>query len=173
MKYYNNLGWASDVLSQSARGYLVDFFEEHKKYREENYNLRKVWDKRIDYEDPIQVEMVDRVQLAAETTTRMKLLPCRGGFLCDYVKGSWAQGHTDNIDQSNCSVITMIDLSKDLKGGESYFARDKESMEYHKMIPGPLENGDSLMYGGEMYHGVEEVLSGRRLVLITWFKEAL
>mgnify|MGYP000176747544 CR=1 FL=1 len=149
MKYYNNLGWASDVLSQSARGYLVDFFEEHKKYREENYNLRKVWDKRIDYEDPIQVEMVDRVQLAAETTTRMKLLPCRGGFLCDYVKGSWAQGHTDNI------------------------ARDKESLEYHKIIPGPLENGDSLMYGGEMYHGVEEVLSGRRLVLITWFKEAL
>jgi len=173
MKYYNNLGWATDVLSQSARGYLVDFFEEHKKYREENYNLRKVWDKRIDYEDPIQVEMVDRVQLAAETTTRMKLLPCTSGKLVEYIKGSSAKGHLDDIRSSALSVITMIDLSKDLMGGEAYFARDKESLEYHKIIPGPLENGDSLMYGGEMYHGVEEVLSGRRLVLITWFKEAL
>jgi hypothetical protein len=168
---HNNLGWATDVLSQSARTYLIDYFEEDKTYHEKNYNLRKVWQNNIDYEDPIQAEMVDRVQLAAETTTRMKLSSCRNAFLCDYVEGSWAKGHTDNPDASDCSVITMIDLSQDLVGGEAYFAKTKQSLDYHKMIPGPLENGDSLMYGGEMYHGVEEVFSGRRLVLITWFKE--
>ena len=173
MKEYNNLGWATDVLSQSARSYLIDYFEEGKVYKEENYNLRKVWQKSIDYEDPIQVEMVDRVQLAAETTTRMELLPCRNAFLCDYTEGSWAKGHTDDGSASDCSVITMIDLSKNLNGGEAYFTKTKESLDYHKMIPGPLENGDSLMYGGNMFHGVEEVFSGRRLVLITWFKETL
>ena len=40
MKYYNNLGWATDVLSQSARGYLVDFFEEYKEYREDHTTIR-------------------------------------------------------------------------------------------------------------------------------------
>ena len=171
MKEYNNLGWATDVLSQSARAYLIDFFEEHKSYHETNYNLRRVWQKNIDYEDPIQVEMVAMVQLAAETTMRIKLLPCMNSYLCDYVEGSWAKGHKDNADASDCSVITMIDLSKNLKGGEAYFTKTKESVDYHKMIPGPMEDGDSLMYGGSMYHGVEEVFSGRRLVLITWFKE--
>jgi hypothetical protein len=173
MKGYNNLGFASDVLPQSARTYLIDYYEENKNIREKNYNLQNTWQALLDYSDDMQVEMQARVQLAAETVMRMKLLPCEIGKIVEYVKGSWAQGHNDQVVSSNCSVITMLDLSQDLIGGEAYFAKNKESMEYHKMVPGPLSNGDSLMYGGEMWHGVEEVISGRRLVLVTWFKEDL
>ena len=171
MKYYNNLGWATDVLSQSARTYLIDYFEEYKKYREQTYNLFKTWQKHMDYEDPMQVEMVSRIQKATETAMRMKLLPATNGKLVEYVEGSSARGHVDAKAQSSMSVITMINLSQDLRGGEAYFAKDVTAMEYHKMIPGPLENGDSLMYGGSMFHGVEQIFSGKRLVLITWFME--
>ena len=171
MKHYNNLGWATDVLSQSARTYLIDYFEENKYVKEKDYNLRKFLTCGTDYEDPIQLEILSKVKLAAETTTRMKLLPCTVSKLADYVCGSFALGHKDDAKSSDLSVITMIDLSKDLRGGEAYFAKSVSTANYHKIIPGPLENGDSLMYGGEMFHGVEEVISGRRLVLITWFKE--
>jgi len=171
MKGYNHLGLATDVLSQPARTYLIDFFEENKNVREKDYNLLNTWQALLDYSDHMQIEMMARVQLAAETTTRMKLLPCTSGKLVEYIKGSSAKGHLDDIRSSALSVITMIDLSKDLMGGEAYFARDAAAADYHKMIPGPLENGESLMYGGEMYHGVEEIFSGRRLVLITWFLE--
>ena len=171
MKNYNNLGWATDVLSQSARTYLIDYFEENKKYYEKNYNLVKTWQKHLDYEDPMQVEMQDRVQKAAETAMRMKLLPAKNGVLVEYIEGGSARGHVDAKAQSSMSVITMINLSKDLRGGEAYFAKDEDTLEYHRMIPGPLENGDSLMYGGSMFHGVEEIFSGKRLVLVTWFME--
>jgi len=171
MKYYNNFGLATDVLSQSARTYLIDYFEENKKYYEKNYNLFKTWAQQIDYEDPMQVEMLSRVQKAAETAMRIKLLPVKNANIVEYVEGSYANGHVDDPAYSSVSVITMINLSQDLIGGEAYFAKNKESLEYHKMIPGPLENGDSLMYGGSMYHGVEKILSGKRLVLITWFME--
>tara|TARA_R110001592_G_scaffold338566_1_gene625819 strand:- start:83 stop:604 length:522 start_codon:yes stop_codon:yes gene_type:complete len=171
MKNYNTLGFASDVLSKSARTYLIDFFEEGKRYIEKNYNLIRTWQVVTDNDDPMLVEMTAKVQKAAETVMRRKLLPCKNGKIVDYVKGSWAIGHTDSEEQSHCSVITMIDLSQDLIGGEAYFAKDKESMVCHKMIPGPLNNGDSLMYGGYLFHGVDEVFSGRRLVLITWFLE--
>lgn len=171
MKEYNTLGFASDVLSQSARSYLIDFFEEGKMYVEKNIYLNKTWQLGTDQDDPMQVEMITKVQKAAETVMRMKLLPCTTVKLTEYVKGSFATGHFDVVDQSELSVVTMIDLSKDLMGGEAYFSKTRESLAYHKIIPGPLENGDSLMYSGGLFHGVEEVFSGRRLVLITWFLE--
>ena len=171
MKYYNTLGFASDVLSKSARTYLIDFFEEGKRYIETNYNLMKTWQIETDNDDPMLVEMTAKVQKAAEAVMSKKLLPCKNGKIVDYVKGSWAKGHNDSIEQSHCSVITMIDLSQDLVGGEAYFAKDREWVDDHKMIPGPLNNGDCLMYGGNLFHGVDEVFSGRRLVLITWFLE--
>lgn len=170
MRLYNNLGFASDVLSQSARSYLIDYFEDNKYYREGNYNLIKTWQTHLDYSDDIQVDIVSLIQSDAEIVMRMKLLPCKNANLVEYVEGSYANGHVDQNTQSSLSVITMVDLSDDLKGGEAYFSKDVEST-YYKMIPGPIENGDSLMYGGSMFHGVDMVLSGRRLVLVTWFKE--
>ena len=179
MKSYNNLGWATDVLSQSARTYLIDYFEEDRRYLEQNHNLMKTTQRTTDYSDPMQVEIQARIQKAAETTMRMKLLPSTNGVLVEYVKGSYAMGHKDAEDQSALSVITMIDLSQDLMGGEAYFSKTEDGISdgmisdshYNKMIPGPMDNGDSLMYGSKMWHGVEEVISGRRLVLVTWFKE--
>ena len=87
MKSYNNLGWATDVLSQSARTYLIDYFEEDRRYLEQNHNLMKTTQRTTDYSDPMQVEIQARIQKAAETTMRMKLLPSTNGVLVEYVKG--------------------------------------------------------------------------------------
>tara|TARA_B110000902_G_scaffold253079_1_gene315289 strand:+ start:1639 stop:2169 length:531 start_codon:yes stop_codon:yes gene_type:complete len=160
-----------NVLSQSDRTYLIDFFEKNKVYREKNYNLLRTWQVHVDNNDLIQKEMVTRIRIAAETAMEMKLLPCRNGNLVDYVIGSKANGHCDSVEESNCSVITMIDLSKDLVGGETYFELIEMGAKHHKVNPEPFGNGDIIMYDESMFHGVKQVLSGRRLVLVTWFKK--
>ena len=63
------------------------------------------------------------------------------------------------------------DEEDDLVGGETYFELIEMGAKHHKVNPEPFGNGDIIMYDESMFHGVKQVLSGRRLVLVTWFKK--
>jgi len=159
-----------ETLSQSACKYLTDYFEDNKEYREVNHNVKKTWQTRLD-EDELGMEMVnDIIKPMAEITTNRKY-KLGSSKLIDYIEGSWCKGHCDAITQSHLSVITMIDMSSNLKGGQAYFAKDRDAEGVWSIMPGPLYNGDTLMYSANLFHGVYEVQQGRRLVMVNWFIE--
>ncbi len=164
------LSMTENVLSLSARKYAIDYFEENKKYLEANYNVMKTWQAPVAPDDDLLLEMANNIKSVCETVTNRKYKINSGKFI-NYVKDSYCKGHGDDIEASHLSVITMIDMSSDLLGGEAYFARDAQSEHTHKMIPGPLKSGDCLMYGHNVQHGVEKVFSGRRLVFVLWLLE--
>jgi hypothetical protein len=157
------------TLSQSACKYLIDYFEDNKEYREVNYNVMKTWQAEV--RDELILDMtVEIIKPMIERTTNRKYKP-GSAKLIDYVEGSWCKGHRDSLEQSHLSVITMIDISSDLKGGQAYFAKDERAENVWSMMPGPVYSGDTLIYSPNLFHGVYEVQQGRRLVLVTWFLE--
>tara|TARA_Y100000389_G_scaffold180684_1_gene195710 strand:+ start:321 stop:845 length:525 start_codon:yes stop_codon:yes gene_type:complete len=159
------------VLNHAARRYAIEYFEDNKSYIEKNHNVMKTWQCYAKDDDLIS-EMVNSVKVVGERVTNRKYKISSSKFV-DYVQGSYCKGHRDSVDQSNLSIITMIDMSSDLIGGEAYFSRDSTSSydQKFKMVPGPLYSGDSLLYGYNLFHGVDEIIRGRRLVLITWLLE--
>lgn len=164
------IGMHNETLSQSACKYLIDYFEDNKSYLETNYNVMKTWQTRLET-DELAMEMVnDIIKPMAEKTTNRKY-KAGSSKLIDYIGGSWCNGHRDAIEESNLSVITMIDMSSNLKGGQAYFAKDEKADGVWSMMPGPFSNGDTLMYSVNLFHGVYEVQQGRRLVLVNWFIE--
>jgi len=165
-----SLSLTENVLSLSARKYAIDYFEDNKEYLEENWNVMKTWQAPVAPDDDLIWEMAKNIRRVCEKVTNRKYKISSGKFI-DYVKDSYCKGHKDDPNGSHLSVITMIDMSSDLLGGEAYFARDRKAVSTHKMIPGPLESGDCLMYGYNVYHGVDEVLNGRRLVCVLWLTE--
>lgn len=108
-----------------------------------------------------------------------------------YETNSFARTHEDN--DSGTTVVTLIESSTDLVGGEALIfdtygprarASHKEERRanyerehphaYNKnIIPRivQMEEGDSLIYGPDLTHGVTQVEQGTRLVLITWWKD--
>ena len=117
------------------------------------------------------MDMVNNIiKPMAETSTNRKY-KLGSSKLIDYIEGSWCHGHRDSLEQSHLSVITMIDMSSNLKGGQAYFAKDRDAEGVWTMLPGPLFNGDTLMYSANLFHGVYEVQQGRRLVMVNWFIE--
>lgn len=169
-KSHTFLGVSSEVLSLSARKYAIDYFEENKEYLEVNYNVMKTWQAPIAKDDDLLLEMANNIKSVCEKVTNRKYKISSGKFI-NYVKDSYCKGHADNPEASHLSVIVMIDISDDLIGGEAYFGKDRESIATHKMVPGPISSGDCLMYGHNVYHGVEKIFSGRRLVFVLWLLE--
>lgn len=169
-KGHTFLGVSSEVLSLPARKYIIEYFEDNKRYLEENYNVMKTWQCLVPPDDELLWEMAHKIMHHCSRVTNRKYTINSGKFI-DYVEGSYCKGHADNPDASHLSVIVMIDISDDLVGGEAYFARDRSSAQTHKMVPGPLSSGDCLMYGYNVHHGVEKVIRGRRLVGVLWLTE--
>lgn len=110
-------------------------------------------------------------------------------YFLEYNKGSFTRTHSDN--GSNITIVTMLD-TKDLVGGESLILssydkkprprtsyakrnrRESEKPPYGKNIIPKIvkcKDGESLIYGKELNHGVCQVESGSRLVFITWFDD--
>lgn len=108
-----------------------------------------------------------------------------------YETNSFARTHEDN--ETGTTVVTLIESSTDLVGGEAlifdvYGTRPRASHKeatranFEQESPGAyeksiiprivqMEQGESLIYGPELTHGVTQVEQGSRLVLITWWTD--
>ena len=107
-----------------------------------------------------------------------------------YETNSFTREHEDN--ETGTTVVTLIESSTDLVGGEALIfdmygvrprpshkeerrtKRERANPPYSKnIIPRivPMEQGDSLIYGPDLRHGVTQVEQGTRLVLITWWRD--
>lgn len=112
-------------------------------------------------------------------------------YFLKYTEGSFARFHEDN--GSDLTIVTYISKSDDLVGGipvnlleyerkprpSSHYAKrnksDEKGVYGTKIIPEVIvdvEEGDSIVYGPELKHGVSKVQRGERIVLISWFSNA-
>jgi hypothetical protein len=121
---------------------------------------------------------------------RFKLSTDRNYFL-NYTEGSFTRRHADVGQQSQCTVITLLEKSDDLIGGETivytkHYKKDNFEFDVNRykrlddkddeqgadIVPHVvnLEVGQSVVYDVEMLHEVAEVLKGNRKVLVSWLK---
>jgi hypothetical protein len=148
------------------------------RFAHQDYNLFDV-EKRI-----VPHEHVDLLNKVLENYTGLEMY---SHYFLKYEEGSFTRCHTDNVDDVSLTVVTLID-EENLIGGEAlafetYEKRSRPANKYAKrknedapvgqeIIPVviPCQVGDSIVYGKELRHGVAQVHSGSRLVLISWFK---
>jgi len=111
----------------------------------------------------------------------------KGFYFLKYEKDSFTRVHHD--ENSDLTIVTTIE-QKDLVGGYpicyttykksarpayKYANRSKEEEEKKPIgkdiIPEIIEvkEGQSIVYGPKLKHGVSKVTSGHRIVLISWF----
>lgn len=161
------LGMRPNLVDNNVLKQISSDFEKNKKFIEKNYNILKSWQWKDVVDHDLSEILIDMIVDAAESVVNKKLRV--GSFkYVDYVEGSECLEHQDDETQSVVSCILTIDLSNDLQGGEAYFSRGKY---VNNIYPTPIENGDLLMYSQNMWHGVNEIKKGRRLVAICWLLE--
>lgn len=86
-------------------------------------------------------------------------------FFLKYGPGSYTKTHMDNPDASKYTAVVALDVHE-LEGGRTYvkdgWATDKTYVD--------LKTGQCIIYPHETIHGVTEVTSGHRLVMVIWIK---
>lgn len=111
-------------------------------------------------------------------------------YFLEYGEESFTRMHTDAHTYVHQTMITVLD-DKDLVGGESlvhlpYEKKARPSNKYAKREEGKegpygekiipkvvnLNRGQTLIYDRDLLHGVAQVESGRRLVLVSWYDKA-
>lgn len=116
-------------------------------------------------------------------------LNCDRLYFLNYFEGSFTRRHADVGEQSQRTVITLIEKSDDLKGGETivyntHYKRDNFEFDVNRygrkderddeqgahIIPHvvDLEVGQSVIYDALTLHEVAEVVRGNRKVLVGW-----
>lgn len=107
-------------------------------------------------------------------------------YFLKYPQWSWTRVHTDNIGTSTKTIITFLEQSVDLLGGETLIY-DKHydlpvpkgqivqrSGSVHRMAEVPftpkVKDGESLIYDSNTRHGVTMIQRGYRIVLVSWYK---
>lgn len=110
-------------------------------------------------------------------------------YFLKYPKYSFTRSHVDNPNKVQKTLITMIEESPDLIGGETlvwdrYYAlpvkeghhvRGTDGVQaLHKVdeiICSPkLKPGETLIYDAMTKHAVTQVEQGHRIVLVTWYR---
>lgn len=109
------------------------------------------------------------------------------GYFLKYYPTGFTAFHKDQISNVDMTIVTMLD-SKTLRGGETIlmmpYQESTTNVGYIKkhtnidmrgknIVPKVVrcEDGDSLIYGKNLTHGVGEVSLGTRLVLVTWLSK--
>jgi hypothetical protein len=163
-------------------GKLYDTIEG--KFAHQDYNLFDVEKRDIerkDWDNPLLQTLTDY----------SKLKPISFYFL-KYTKDSFTKIHTDN--GSDMTIITIISTIN-LVGGETIcldkYTKNKRPKEHYAkrgmgkgapksaptgqdIIPKIIrvKDGQSVVHGPKMHHGVSQVEKGSRIVLISWFSTA-
>lgn len=180
--HYSVIGVCENVLEQDEIDYVKKLLKEQQVFKPfEDSIMVSTWQVEVLLTDPIMLNITGKIKRATEKVMGVKLSNKGEDFrgdIIEYRKGSCAKGHYDNMPgrmgkqvKEQITVVTMIDLSDDLVGGDAWFAKNRNTSATHKMIPGPFGIGDMLMYGYDTFHGVSELIAGRRVVLISWFSK--
>ena len=106
-------------------------------------------------------------------------------YFLKYVPYSFARVHQDNKRVVTKTIITFLETSDDLVGGDTLIydrhydlptpnnsvVRQSGSSHRHDIVPVilPVKSGDSLIYNYNISHGVSQVLQGHRIVLVSWY----
>jgi len=123
----------------------------------------------------------------AKKTTKDPSVRLVTAYFVKYIEGGFARLHHDN--GTFRTIVTLVE-TKDLVGGETVFMdrykrrprpkthlakrheREKDNPPYGKeIVPkvARINDGESVIYGPDVKHGVTEVESGHRIVLVTWY----
>lgn len=150
-----------------------------KRLAHQDYNLFDV-EKRMIH-PKLYTDEIKKVDKYAEMTPMSH-------YFVKYSEGSFTRLHTDDRRTVGKTIVTLVE-SNGLIGGETlmyevyphkprpknkYAKRSNKEVSYGKsIIPVvvPMEDGQSVVYGHDVTHGVCQVHSGDRLVLVSWYKK--
>lgn len=177
----------AQILNEEDRLELLDFYNtnrERTKEYHQDYNLFHVRELHGGITELSAVKKL--LDWTREDNPEHNLRPVAHYFV-EYGKGGFARIHHDN---GTFRTIVSIIETKDLVGGDTVFmtkyerrsrvashianrhSREKDKPPYNKdIVPkvARVNDGESLIYGADVRHGVTEVESGHRLVLVTWY----
>ena len=100
-----------------------------------------------------------------------------------YDPGSYTRLHSDNDDDVGLTIVTLVD-TVDLVGGDTLVmlpAPKEQKIGYQKgddhkgrVVPKivQMKTGESVIYDRSLLHGVTQIERGKRLVLVSWFRNA-
>ena len=176
-------GYIKDViLSEESLSLARKYCQDHHWERVwQHYNLFHL--DRIICSNALELEFVKELHTYSRKSHNI------GCYFLKYPAGSFTRIHGDN--ESEMTIVTMLD-SNNLVGGEclvmgDYINPGNRPSDYacgrheHEIKEPPygkdivpdivnLNNGESMVYGPELRHGVTKVYEGERIVLIAWFK---
>lgn len=148
-----------NILSPQEIKYCNEYFEKsEKKYYDVWHNVVNV--------NKVEIDLSDAGMRHISNKLLFDNLRIRAFYMLEYYKDSFAQTHTDN--DSNATSVTLIDTSQDLIGGNTILQDVIKEKKCILSLPSKL--GETFIYNGSIVHGVSKVLSGRRRVLIMWYK---
>lgn len=168
-----------NIITDEQRHQLLDVYHSlDPELAHQDYNLFDV-DKRHPSKEQAQMDCFSALDDYAKDHQKS----FRHYFL-NYGPESFTKFHTDNDDAVGLTIVTFLQKSEDLVGGEPlvqlpYEKRSRPSTHYRKgdapigqrVIPKvvQMDVGQSLVYDKHLMHGVGQVEQGNRLVLISWY----
>lgn len=177
-------------------GYVKDNILSEKSLQQaKEYYQSKTWDETWQYFNLFHMQRIDiptqdyDLEFVKELHNYSRKSHNIGCYFLKYVPGSFTRIHTDN--ESELTTVTLLE-SKGLVGGDciiegEYAPKDSRPSDHVcKRSPGEmdkppygrsiipdivkLDDGQSMIYGPVLRHGVTKVYEGERIVLIAWFK---
>jgi predicted 2-oxoglutarate/Fe(II)-dependent dioxygenase YbiX len=156
----------------------------------QDYNLFKVTKKHINPGGKYHT-VLDKTRLWLPNPDDYEL---KTNYFLKYEQGSWTKIHVDSYkkdegkkDSEGITFVTLIHASPDLKGGDALVMAPHDAPEYMTFTQrkGPEDNakkgalvvprivhltqGQTMVYGDRLPHGVTYIERGERIVLVTWY----
>ena len=172
-----------NIITPNQRHQLIDVYRSlDPELAHQDYNLFDV-DKRHPSKEQAQMDCFSALDNYAKDYEKS----FRHYFL-NYGPESFTKFHTDDDDKVGLTIVTFLDKSEDLIGGEPlvllpYEKRSRPSTHYRKgdapvgqkVVPKVIQMnvGQSLVYDKHLMHGVGQVEQGNRLVLISWYGHSI
>lgn len=172
-----------NIINEDNRKQLISVYNSlRSELAHQDYNLFDV-DKRHPTKEQVELDCfkaIDQYASNYEKTFRH--------YFLDYTEESFTKFHTDNDDAVGLTIVTFLDKSEDLIGGQAlamlpYVKRSRPANKYRKgdapindrciPIVIDMEVGQSLVYDKQLMHGVGQVQQGNRLVLISWYGHSI
>ena len=169
------------IITNEDRHNLIDLYNSmptnfgHTDYN--LYNIDKRILKRLYDLDPKYKTVFEKVENYAGYKTYSH-------YFVMYNEGSYTRMHTDNDDHVKSTIVTLVD-TVNLVGGETIVTLPAPEAQYEKkgyvkgnehkgrVVPKivRMNVGDSVIYDRSLLHGVTQVEQGKRLVLVSWFRD--
>ena len=166
-----------NIIDENDRVNLISLYKSLKQRKAyQDYNLFQL-DKRLIGSEHFEAGPFQKLRKYADKQVYSH-------YFLMYEEGAFTKMHTDNDDEVGLTIVTLLD-DVELVGGETivmlpYNKKDVPTHKYQKgdiqdgqrCIPKivQVEKGQSMVYDRSLLHGVTQVETGKRLVLVSWFK---